>query len=351
MGESITFSQFCRTILETAIIGLRCNYFPENYDTDRPGWEDGNQAQVFDVKSSVFYFDWFFCNKEELFNAYLLLDDASSKKLFIDLVCFRLAGHLSIKLNLPWNLQTEDYREYKKLEGGEPSTLEVTGILGRLQHYDFEYLGNRYVADCKGFEYTLYRKQYFYENNGISVKPELGDVVIDGGACLGDTTIVFSNAVGISGKVLAFDPVADNLKILESNIKNLSYKNVILMPLALSDKDVDALPVVLNRYDPAFRVDDQILPLCRIDSLFENGLKKLDFIKLDIEGSELACLIGAKKSINEFRPKMAISLYHNPDDLFSIINYINHQHPFYRFFLGHYTFHEGETVLYCKPNS
>ena len=64
----------------------------------------------------------------------------------------------------------------------------------------------------------------------------------------------------------------------------------------------------------------------------------------------MKALIGAKNSINKFKPKLAISLYHKPDDLFEIINYININHPYYDLYLNHYTIHNEETVLYCILN-
>ena len=64
--------------------------------------------------------------------------------------------------------------------------------------------------DCLGLDYYLVRGQYFYANEGVRVAPSPGDVVIDGGACTGDTAAVFSNAVGAEGKVFCFDPVADH---------------------------------------------------------------------------------------------------------------------------------------------
>ena len=61
-------------------------------------------------------------------------------------------------------------------------------------------------------------------------------------------------------------------------------------------------------------------------------------------------LVGAKETIDTFSPKMALSLYHKPDDFFQIINYIKHFHPQYKLYINHYTIHREETVLYCLPS-
>ena len=46
----------------------------------------------------------------------------------------------------------------------------------------------------------------------------------------------------------------------------------------------------------------------------ENKLPSVDFIKADIEGAERYMLMGAKRVLKEFAPKIAICTYHLPDD-------------------------------------
>jgi hypothetical protein len=78
-------------------------------------------------------------------------------------------------------------------------------------------------------------------------------------------------------------------------------------------------------------------------------IPKIDFVKMDIEGAELSAIKGAASSIRKFKPKLAISLYHKPTDIFEIPLYISKEFSFYEMFIEHYTIHEEETVLYCTP--
>jgi hypothetical protein len=46
----------------------------------------------------------------------------------------------------------------------------------------------------------------------------------------------------------------------------------------------------------------------------EYNVERVDFIKIDTEGSEREILKGAKETIRRFKPRMAIAAYHLPDD-------------------------------------
>jgi len=179
--------------------------------------------------------------------------------------------------------------------------------------------------------------------------PEIGDYVIDAGACMGDTALIFSNTVGSTGKVFAFDPVAEHLEILNYNIKNFPHNNVIAIPYGLSNREVSCQPLVINSYNPGFRLDNQNIPLCSIDAFVRtHNVDKVDFIKMDIEGSELDALLGAQESIRKFKPKLAISLYHKPNDIFELVKHIKNKFSFYKIYIDHYTIHQEEMIMYCS---
>lgn len=71
------------------------------------------------------------------------------------------------------------------------------------------------------------------------------------------------------------------------------------------------------------------------------------FIKMDIEGAELRALRGAKDVIERCRPKLAICVYHRPEDLFMIPQYIRSLYPGYKLYLRKYQPYGIETVLYA----
>ena len=337
---------FYYAVLSQSISALKLNTYRDNFDAKRHNYDGIDRSNFFDVNSSALNFDWFFKNNENLYAAYVALDNESSKRLYLHLIAFRLGSHFCIRLPQSYLDDSRQSLAYAEAERSVESHLEVSGMFGKLRHFDFEYKGLRYIADCTGgLEYYLLRGQYFYSEAGVVVRPEIGDFVIDGGACTGDTALVFSNAVQHDGRVYAFDPVAEHLQIMHHNIQNFPVQNVISMPYGLSDHDIAEPPLVLDKYNPGFSAKNQAVPLRRIDTLVWEGIiERIDFIKLDIEGSEMEALLGAAQSILKFKPKMALSIYHKQNDLFSIINYIKSTYKFYKLYLGHYSIHAEETV-------
>ncbi|MES9942655.1 MAG: FkbM family methyltransferase [Candidatus Thiodiazotropha sp. 6PLUC2] len=344
-----TPDDFYQDIISESLTAIKLNTFYDNFDAQRFNYDGVDRSMEWMAHERVVYFDWFYKNVLDLSNAYNLLQDDKSKNLYLHIIAFRLASHFSVKLPVEF-LDENSISDYQQIELSTESELDFTGPFGKLKHFDFVFENRRYIADCLGLSYYLQRKQYFFERDGISVKPEADDFVIDGGACLGDSAAVFSNAVGENGKVFAFDPVKEHLDILEYNINQFPLKNVIAMPYGLSSESVDAEPISLNGYAPGFNPDNSIVPLRTIDALAENGeIEKINFIKLDVEGYEMDVLLGASLSIEKFKPKLAISLYHKPNDIFELITYIHNTYPFYNLHIGHYTIHNEETVLYCAP--
>ena len=84
------------------------------------------------------------------------------------------------------------------------------------------------------------------------------------------------------------------------------------------------------------------------DFVSEQSIKKIDFIKMDIEGSEPNALKGAEGTIRKHRPKLAIAIYHDLRHFASIPNWIDGLGLGYRFYVGHFTIHAAETVLFAR---
>ena len=78
------------------------------------------------------------------------------------------------------------------------------------------------------------------------------------------------------------------------------------------------------------------------------AVKRITFIKMDIEGAEYEALLGARKLIMENRPRMAISVHHKFEDFVTLADLVLSMHPDYRIAFRHYGFDDLETVMYVE---
>ena len=78
-------------------------------------------------------------------------------------------------------------------------------------------------------------------------------------------------------------------------------------------------------------------------------LPRVDFIKMDIEGAEYPALRGAEQTIRSFRPKLAISIYHQISDFVDIPRFLHGLNLDYDFYVEHHTIYQNETVLFAIP--
>jgi FkbM family methyltransferase len=142
--------------------------------------------------------------------------------------------------------------------------------------------------------------------NGI--KP--GDFVIDCGANNGFTSILFARYAGESGKVIAIEPVPHNVRVIESNLELNSVKNCELLACGAgsSNTTVDMVDMPNGTMLTDMVAKDKIIkvPVRTLDSI-ANG-RRVDFLKIDVEGFELEVIKGAA-TILQGRPKMDIELH------------------------------------------
>jgi FkbM family methyltransferase len=90
---------------------------------------------------------------------------------------------------------------------------------------------------------------------------------------------------------------------------------------------------------------DYSIDVDAIDNLAGDG--RVDFIKMDIEGSELNALHGAENTIRKYKPILAICVYHKKNDLLTIPKYIYSLCPEYKFYLRAHSKYSQELVLYA----
>lgn len=189
----------------------------------------------------------------------------------------------------------------------------------------------------------FYSNPHAYELGGAKIFE--GDIVIDAGACEG-FFIDYALKKGAQ-KVIAIEP----LKILADCLKksydiNVQNKSVEILSYALSNtRGIDYIKTDCE-YICEAKIDKNGRELCKTitidDSVYICQLNSVDFIKMDIEGSEILAIMGAKKTIIKFKPKLSIAVYHGYENA-KIIKELLEE---YR---NDYTIIFGGCYMYKKP--
>jgi FkbM family methyltransferase len=195
-------------------------------------------------------------------------------------------------------------------------------------------------------------EQYAYRPGRVT--PEPGDVAIDGGGGWGDTALWLAYRVGSGGRVLCAEVDEANRKLIATNVAlnpELAAR-IEVLPRALWSASGESVEYAVAgpssslvrtvRSEHHARVET-----VRVDDL---GLERLDFLKLDVEGAELAALQGAEETLRRFRPKLAIAAYHDPDDLVDLPAFVDGLGAGYRLYLGHFTPGREETILFARAD-
>jgi FkbM family methyltransferase len=244
------------------------------------------EAQVFDVKTNLDKYIWLYEN---------LLQDEASKKVFFNVMAFRLTYN---------------------------TRYMIDAFSGNIQQYFDESLinfqDNWTYVDCGGLdgktvaEFIVkcpqYKNIYLYEPI-----PEFYNDCIN--------------------KMIEIDN-RGNIKVKK---KALFNKNCVL-------KFTQGISSGSSRVDEKGTID--VIAVTLDDDIKED----VDFIKMDIEGSERKAIEGAQKHIRNSTPYLSICVYHLPDDLSIIPKQIYDINPNYNFFLRHHSIGSmDETVLYAIP--
>lgn len=153
-----------------------------------------------------------------------------------------------------------------------------------------------------------------------------GGCALDLGANFGLYTRSLADAVGRNGTVHAVEPVPAMYDVLRSNVRRLGLSQVRTHPVAISDA-TQAVTMTVPRYatggcnfyearvvrTPSRRGRTVHVVGVRLDDLFAR-LPRIDAIKCDVEGHELAVLRGADSLLRTHRPAWLMEVSGDPDD-------------------------------------
>ena len=184
------------------------------------------------------------------------------------------------------------------------------------------------------------------------LKYDANEALVDCGCLDGKTSKLFIDAVHACGnkqasiaKIFAYEPDNGSFNVCCGNLSCVPFAQV--KNAAVWSK---TQPVSFNTEleKTARRVDEGgsvTVDAVTLDDDLEG--ERVSFIKMDIEGAELNALKGAEKIIRLNRPTLAISVYHTPDAILTIPEFIMNLELNYRFYLRHQSMLRYDTVLYA----
>ncbi|MGC9402631.1 FkbM family methyltransferase [Vibrio genomosp. F10 str. 9ZC157] len=145
------------------------------------------------------------------------------------------------------------------------------------------------------------------------------EVLLDVGGFDGDSIRDFCSIVGDKyEQIISMEPFDSNFNKLQETVSNLNLANVNLLKIgAWKEKCTLSFMPTEENIDNKISVhsDSNIeIQVDTIDSVMESiQPSKISFIKMDINGAEYEAILGSKKTINTYRPKLAIKLHVKED--------------------------------------
>lgn len=299
--------------------------------------------------------DWLHQHADKLWETRVMLADDLSRLCFDASLVLRLSSHR--KFYFP----RLDFDDIVEVRGSTPFDMEglpkdYLGLPLQLSQLSLHMPGapsvNLRAIVSEGMLGLLnsYR-QYLVTRNGSNISPTRGEVVLDCGACIGDMSVLFAAMVGDKGQVHAFDPLPlhNRYCALQARLNPELASVLHFNTYAVGERSSQARRKAdgSEQITPGLRVDEQSFDYISLDDYAASRLQRVDFIKMDIEGAEMAALEGARDTIHAFKPRLAISGYHEPEHLWEIPRKIAQLNPDYVLSFGHHSPMQWESVFYA----
>lgn len=197
--------------------------------------------------------------------------------------------------------------------------------------------------------YTTINMNYY---NRSFLKPVPNEICLDVGTWDSTTLREFISFCNENYKeIIAFEADPLRQETILSEVQEYAIERTRLIAKGASNMEgflyFEGMGSMLTKVDEP--TDKSVsLEVTTIDTIAQN--LPVTMIKMDIEGSELDALEGAKEVISRNKPRLLISIYHKLDDIITIPRFLSNLVPEYRFYLRHNSYCVYETVLYAVLN-
>ena len=155
----------------------------------------------------------------------------------------------------------------------------------------------------------------------LHAKISRGDVIMDLGGNLGIVSVYLSRLAGPKGRVYVFEPDEKNFGLLSQNLVLNRADNIVPVKKGVWNRNGTLEFFSGGNYTSSFHKTDYIekekakynvkkVTVVKLDDAArELKVKKLDLLKIDIEGSEIQALEGGEKTIKKFKPEIIVETH------------------------------------------
>lgn len=233
--------------------------------------------------------DNFSQNRDKYLNTYALLADELSKEIFTKVINFKISGDYSF-------------------------------MQGFTNNHEGQYFDKAILPDFKNISF------------------------LDGGGYVGDTAEEVIKNYPDFKKIWLIEPIPENLRIAKRVLNY--YENIEFIPYGLGEKQETLYFNEEKSFSTVYGNGTQSVEINTIDNIV---IESVDYIKLDIEGAEQDALLGAKETILNYHPTLAVCIYHKAEDWYKIPELVFSIRGDYKVYLRHYMEGIFESVMYFVP--
>ncbi|MCM1160035.1 MAG: FkbM family methyltransferase [Roseburia sp.] len=262
-------------------------------------------------------------------------------------------GITGIYFYFPYSANVDGtYMNYQFYSGHEKRFLKVYEMLeDDISRDTMEaFINGCITGDIQKLEALRVQGQYF---NELTQKCKVGSF-IDCGAYIGDT---IEAAVKFYRdriqKIIAFEPDSSNVSQLRQRVSACGMTEETLQLVTKGTWSKEAV-LHFSSSNSSSSISEEGSLEIQVDSI-DHALEKItglvNYIKMDVEGSEKETLLGAVNTIERHHPILAVCVYHKAEDLFVLFETVKEliKENEYQFYLRYYGPDLRELVLYGIP--
>lgn len=220
---------------------------------------------------------------------------------------------------------------YNRLGDQQSRDVLVHTLLGRM------------TADLNEFA-SVWSGDFYYPPDLITLHDH--ETMVELGSYNGDTLLEFVSRCPDFKRAYCFEPDDICIKILHDRTAQYADRIVIIPKVAWDKKE--KVGFVSDGGSMSSKVAEQGDMIQVEAAAVDDEVKEdITYMKMDVEGSEMKALQGAKNQIIRNKPRLAISVYHKNEDFVEIPRYILSLRPDYKLYLRHHGKDDTDTVLYA----